>query len=115
MTAFPSHLMTDVCIISRHLGVGTDAFATPTFGPKVEVRCAHQQGATKVRDSDGNERVSSDSLITKDRIRIDDRVWLPTENGAVPDAADDNDAVSPVSFRNDRSRRSGWRMNQTFF
>ena len=112
---FPSHLLTDVCVVSRFKGRATDAFSTPQYGPKENVRCAYQESFQRVRDTDGNERVAAHVLATSCRINEDDRVWLPTANGLVAVAVDDEDAKSPIAIRNDRSRRGGFRMYQTFF
>lgn len=112
---FPSHLLTDTVIVSRYLGRGGDAFATAQYGPQEKVRCAFQEAMTMVRDTDGNERSSASNLVTRARIGLEDRCWIPTENGVVPDATDDNKAVVPIALRNDRSRRAGFRMFTSFF
>jgi hypothetical protein len=116
---FPTHLLTDVCLISRLIGRESDAFATPIYGPWTPTKCAHQQAFQKVRDSDGNERVSSSNLVTRERIELEDRVVLPVENGVAPPipagTPDEQAAVSPITFRNDRHRRAGYRLHQSFF
>jgi hypothetical protein len=112
---FPAHLLTDVCVISRYLGISNDAFATPLYGPKTEENCAFQESFQKIRDSDGNERVSAHSIATETRVALQDRVWLPISIGKKPDSSDDNNAKTPISIRNDRSRSSGFRFYQTFF
>lgn len=117
---FPGHLLTDWCLISRFEGRGTGAFREAEYGPWKRVRCAFQESFQKVRDPDGNERVSASNLATRDRIGLEDRVILPTANGVIPaipttdqEAADRS--AKPIAHRNDRSRISGFRLYQTFF
>ena len=115
---FPSHLLTDVVLVSRYQGRTTDAFPEPIHGPWERVRCAFQESFQKVRDSDGNERISASNIATRARIGLEDRVILPPQNGVeptMPAGNDDERAVTPLAFRNDRSRISGFRMHQTFF
>lgn len=116
---FPSHLLTDKCLISRFTGREDNAFATATYGPWVVTRCAFQDSNQKVRDADGNERVSAFVIVTKERINLEDRVILPTANGSTPTIPTTDDeveaAVTPIALRNDRNRRSGFRLYQTFF
>lgn len=116
---FPSHLLTDVVLVSRYQGRSSDAFSTPIFGPWERVRCAFQESFQKVRDTDGNERVSASNIATRGRIALEDRVILPPSNGVEPTAPSSSDdeekAVTPIAIRNDRSRRAGFRFHQSFF
>lgn len=111
------HLLTDRCVISRRTGTTDDAFATPTFGPKETIRCAYQESDQKVRDIKGNERIAAHTIMTKHKVSDGDRVWLPVnvDAGAVPNSDNDGDALIPISQRNDRSRRGGFRAYVTFF
>jgi len=105
------HLLTDVCTVSAYLGpLAGDPYQSPTYGPKVATRCAWAQSAQKVRDSDGNERVSADQLASGVKIGLKDKVWLPGE-----DVANDDVAHTPIAIRNDASRSTGTRLYQTFF
>lgn len=116
------HLLTDICIVSRCIGRGTDAYAEIQYGPKERVKCAFEEAQRMVRDTDGNERVSAFVIATAVKIGLRDRVWLPLdedgfplEPGTVPDSSDENKAKVPIGHRNDASRRRGFRLYQTFY
>ena len=113
------HLLTDVVLVSSRTGTGVDVYGTPTFGEWRRVSAAVQESFQKIRDSEGNERVTSHSIATSERLSVGDRVILPTENGVPPSFPPSDDDVkrarTPVAIRNDRSRRSGFRFYQTFF
>lgn len=116
MTHF-RHLLTDTIVVSRFQGRSSDAFRTPVYGPQERVRAAVSEAFVKIRDSDGNERVSSTQIVTEGRIALEDRIWVASrggDSGLGDDLTDDSQARIPISIRNDRSRASGKFLFQTF-
>jgi len=115
---FPTHLLTDTCLVSRLVSRSTDAFRTPVYGAWERVRCAHQNAQTKVRDADGNEVIASSVLVTQAAIGREDRVIIPNDDGSAPTAPTitaDERALIPLAVRSDRHRRAGYSMSNTFF
>jgi hypothetical protein len=101
--------LVDRCVVSRY--VGRDGHGDKVFAPSETVACRYEQATAKVRDADGDERVSADQLATAEPIGLNDRVWLP---GKDPDVA--RQAKTPISVKNARSK-DGARLtlNMTFF
>ena len=110
------HRLTDKLVISKKLD-GTDDFGGPLFGPKETHPAAIDDSSQKVRDVDGNERVSAMQVATSFRIGLEDKVWLlPEGEGAVQDdEEEDDEARLAIAIRNGRSRVRGFRFYQTFY
>lgn len=112
MTRF-RHLLTQTCAVSRRTGV--DSFGDPSFGAIENLACAHSSGRTIVRDADGIERVSTDTLVMEGRgpngaeapITETDRIWIPGQPTT-------GTPRTPVSVRGEPSRVGGfylWQIN----
>jgi hypothetical protein len=114
-----THLLTDSMLVSKSTGRGDDEYGTLTYGPWVKVPCSFQEAYQMIRDSEGEERTSTHTVATAIRIDVSDRCILPPSNGVPPsipqNAEQEARARRLLSFRNDRSRRSGIRLYHNFF
>lgn len=112
-----SHLLTDKIVVSRYTGRAQDAFGTEQYGSQETIRAAVSDGFLKVRDSNGNERVSSTQIIVENRIALEDRIWIVERGGDASlgdDVTSDDASRKPISIRYDRSRKSGTFLHQVF-
>jgi len=85
-------MLTQTVTIERFSG--RDAYGQPQFSATQISSAARVESKMElVRDRDGDERVSSTQIVTLERVRPSDRVWLPGT-----DTTDPNDSIVPIAI-----------------
>lgn len=103
-----THLLNQKCHVAEPTMTG-DIYGRPTYGTPVEIRCAVLDVFAKVRDIDGNERISSQQIVSDYPIKLTTKIWLPGE-----DTSDQSRAHLPISTKSDIARDTAQGFYHTF-
>ena len=101
-----AHLLTQSIVVRAEKG--RSSHGDITFGMAIEMPARVERKAKMVRNITGEERVSTDAVITETEIALSSRVWLPDD-----DISEDNEGRTVLMVEK-ASKPGGYTFYQTW-